>query len=164
MNPMQTVNQALQLLSRGQVQHAANLSTQLLGDAPDHAQVHYLACEVAIAKNQIGQALQHINRAIEVDGQEAELRFKKAQIEIIHRWGLDAQNTATIMAAQNPDIASIQLNAAKVFSQCDNHAGAEAFLLKARALGIKSPDFLFEFAKNQFYLGKTLEAEQAGPS
>mgnify|MGYP001825787401 CR=1 FL=1 len=158
---MQTIHQAFQLLSRGQVEYAANLSARVLSDAPGHARVHYLACEVAIARNQVARALQHINRAIEIDGQEPELKFKKAQVEIIQRQGLKAQSTASTTAALHQDNPSIQLHSAKIFSQFDNHAGAEAFLLQARSLQADSPEFLFEFAKNQFYLGKTLEAEQA---
>jgi len=161
MNPLQTVNQGMKLLFGGQIQRAADISAQLLVDSPGFAQVHYLACEVAIAKSQVMQALQHINRAIEIDPREPTLRFKKAQIEIIGRQGLRAQNTASEAAALYPGNLDIQLKAAQIYTQCDNHAGAEGFLLKARAMDAKTPNFLFEFAKNQFYLGKTGEAEKA---
>jgi len=161
MNPLQTVNQGMKLLFQGQVQHAAKISSQLLTDAPELAQVHYLACEVAIVKNQLEQALIHINQAIDIDAQEPALKFKKAQLEIIQRQGLRAQNTASEAIASNPENSSVQLEVARIFSQCDNHDGAELFLLNAKAMGAKTPGFLFEFAKNQFYLGKTLEAEKA---
>lgn len=161
MNPLEIVNQAMKLLFQGKVQHAANISMRLLIDAPGFAQVHYLACEVAIAKNQIEQALNHINQAIEIDSKEPALQFKKAQIEIIARQGLRAQKTASDIAAVNPGIPSVQLEAARIYSQCDNHVGAELFLLNAKAMQTKTPNFLFEFAKNQFYLGKTREAEKA---
>jgi tetratricopeptide (TPR) repeat protein len=161
MNPLQLVNQGMKLLFQGQVQQAAKISSKLLIDAPGLAQVHYLACELAIAKSQLELALSHINQAIEIDPQQPALKFKKAQIEIIGRQGLRAQNTASATAAINPDNPSVQLEAARIFSQCDNHVGAELFLMNAKAMGTKTPDFLFEFAKNQFYLGKTLEAENA---
>ena len=161
MSPLRIVNQGMKLLFQGQVQQAAKISSRLLVDAPGIAQVHYLACEVAIAQNQLGQALNHINQAIEIDAQEPALQFKKAQIEIIGRQGLRAQNIASVTAALNPDVQSVQLEAARIFSQCDNHVGAELYLLNARAMKTKTPNLLFEFVKNQFYLGKTLEAEQA---
>lgn len=161
MNTLQTVNIGMRLLFEGQVQRAEKISSQLLVDAPGFAQVHYFACEIAIVKNQIEQAMLHINQAIDIDSQEPALMFKKAQIEIIARQGLRAQNTASTIADLNPGIPSIHLEAARIFSQCDNHTGAEFFLLNAKAMEIKTPDFLFEFAKNQFYLGKTDEAEKA---
>jgi len=55
----------------------------------------------------------------------------------------------------------IQLRASRVFSQCGNHAGAEPFLLKAGAKQSNNPAILFDFSTNQFFLGKTAEAEEA---
>jgi tetratricopeptide (TPR) repeat protein len=161
MNPLQILNQGMKLLMQGQVQQAAKISSQMLIDAPELVQVHYFACELAIARNQLEQALGHINRAIEINDREPALKFKKAQVEIVARQGLRAQSTASAVAELNPENPAVQIEAARVFSQCDNHAGAESFLLRARDMGVKTPGFLFELAKNQFYLGKTLEAESA---
>jgi tetratricopeptide (TPR) repeat protein len=161
MNQLGRVNVGMELLFDGRVQEAAQISSQLLAEATSVAAVHYLACEVAIVQNQPGQALNHINRAIEIDSQEPELRFKKASIELISRQGLRAQDTASEAAARFPDDPMIQLQAARIFTDCGNHVGAEALLLIAGAKDAKNPRFLFEYSTNQFFLGKIAEAEKA---
>lgn len=151
----------MKLLSLGQVQDAAQFSSKLLADAPDSAAVHAFASEVALTQNHVDVALNHINRAIEIDGQEPEFQFKKANIELISRQGLKARETASAVASRFPDDPKIQLEAARILGQCGDHAGAETFLLKAGAKDTSSPEILFEFSNNQFFLGKTDEAEQA---
>jgi len=65
MNPLKKVNLGSRLLALGQVDEAAQLSSKLLAEASEVAQVHALAYEVALARNQITQAIAHINRAVE---------------------------------------------------------------------------------------------------
>lgn len=161
MNPLRKVKLGSKLLSLGQVDEAAQLSARLLTEAPDVAQVHTLAYEVALAQNQIVQAIEHINRAVELDSEQPDLQFKKADIETINRQGLKAQETASAVASRFPDNPMIQLQAARVFSQCGNHVGAEPFLLNAGAKQTNNPSILFDFSTNQFFLGKTVEAELA---
>ena len=152
---------AMNLLASGQVQQAAQLSSRLLAEAPDSAPVLYLACEVAVFQNQLAEALGHINRAIETDDRQFGLVMRKAQIEVINRLGKQAQDTVSEVAARFPDDAAIQLEAARIFTECGNHAGAEALLLKAGETDARNPKYLFAFSTNQFFLGKTDEAEKA---
>ncbi len=161
MNPLEKIDLAMKLLTEGQVQRAAQLSSQVLGELPDSATSHYLACEVAIVQNRLKQALEHINQAVSIDDRQPQLLLKKAHVEVMCRQGLLAQETASAAAARFPDDVAVQLEAAQVFSQCGNHADAEAFLLKAGELDPKNPKFLFEFSTNQFFLGKTDKAEEA---
>jgi hypothetical protein len=161
MNPLKKVNLGLKLLSLGQVDEAAQLSSKLLAEASGLSQVHALAYEVALAQNQIIQASAHINRAVELDSEQLDLQFKKADIETISRQGLKAEETASAVASRFPDNPMIQLQAARVFSQCGNHAGAESFLLNAGAKQTKNPQILFDFSTNQFFLGKIAGAEEA---
>ncbi|MBT8047098.1 MAG: hypothetical protein HKN57_14885 [Xanthomonadales bacterium] len=161
MNQLENVNVGMKHLFEGRVQEAARISSQLLTEAPDEALVHFLACEVAIAQNLAGQALDHINRAVDLDPQEPELRLKQADVELIHRQGLRAQAIASEVAARLPDNVQVQLAAARIFTRCGNHAGAEAYLLNAGAKDRKNPRFLFDYSTNQFFLGKTAEAEKA---
>lgn len=161
MNPEKKINFALKLLSNGQLQQAAELSSQVLADAPEIAPAHYLACEVAIARNRLPQALEHIDRALEIDGRKAVLLLKKAHLQVMCRQGLEAQKTASEAAEQFPDDAAVQLEAARVFSECGNHAGAEVFLERAGAIDPRNPAFLFEWSTNRFFLGKLDEAEKA---
>lgn len=161
MNPIRKVNLGMKLLSIGQVEEAAQLSSKLLNEAPDSAPVHAFAYEVALKQIQLEQALSHIERAIEIDGQEPDFQFKKAHIELLQRQGLKAQETAAKVAARFPGDPRIQLRAAKTFGQCGNHTGAETFLLNAGAKDSTDLEILFEFSKNQFFLGKFDEAEES---
>lgn len=161
MDPNRKVNLGINLLASGKLQEASQYSSKLLTEAPDSAVAHEFASEVAVARNRIDEALGHITRAVEIDDHNPELQFKKANIELIARQGLKAQETVSAVAARFPDDPKIQLRAALVFGQCRNHVGAEAFLLKAGARNTTNPEVLFEFSNNQFFLGKTAEAEKA---
>lgn len=161
MNQNRKLKLAVQLLSHGQVTEAAKVSERLLADAPEDAGVIYIACEVAMAQNRLGAALEYIDRAIECEPAKPEFRLRKAGIQVIARRGLEAQATASELAALQPDNADMQLAAARVFIDCGNHAGAEALLERAATLGGNKPDILSKYATNQFFLGKTDAAEQA---
>lgn len=161
MNALGAVNFGMQLLSQGELHRAAQVSADLLAKAPDIAPVHALACEVAIAQSQIDTALNSIDRAIEIDGQEPAFQIKKAWLEVVCRQGLRAQETASAAARLAPDNLVIQLEAARILSECGNHVDAESILLNARAAEGKNPKVLSEHAVNQFFLGKTEEAESA---
>jgi len=145
----------------GKLQEAEQYSSKLLSDAPDSAPVHAFAYEVALAQDQLEEALSHIIRATEIDGDYPEYQLKKAHVELVSRQGLKAQETVTALAARYPDDQELQLEVARIFGQCGNHKGAEPFLLKAGAKQTKNPEILFEYSNNQFFLGNTDEAEQA---
>ncbi|MGD2129855.1 MAG: sulfotransferase [Lysobacterales bacterium] len=161
MNPLKKVKLGLNLVAAGRLQEAAQVSARLLAEAPESAQAHMLASEVAIAQDQTEVALGHINRAIDIDDGEPEFSLKKARIQLIARQGLAAQDTAAGLAERFPDDPNLQLAVARLFTQCGNHAGAEGFLLKAGDKDAKNPDFLSQYSTNQFFLGKFDEAEKA---
>jgi len=161
MNPLKKIKSAMKLLAEGQLQQAAQLSEQVLAELPASAPAHYLTCEVAIAQNRLAQAMEHINQAVEIDDQQPQFLLKKAHVEVMCRQGLLAQETAAAAAARFPDDIAVQLEAAQIFGESGNHAGAEAFLLNAGTKDPNNPKFLFELSTNQFFLGKTDEAEQA---
>jgi tetratricopeptide (TPR) repeat protein len=161
MNQTRIISFATRLLAQGQVGEAADLSARLLVEAPAAADAQALACEVAIAQGKVEAALEFIDRAIDLDPGRPEYRLRKARIQLIRRQGLDAQRTAAELAAQHPEDPDIQLGAAHIFSECGNHAGAEAFLEAVPEDGRATPEFLSRYATNQFFLGKTESAEQA---
>ena len=159
-NPLQAVKQGINLLYKGQVQQAAQISSRLLEAAGDLAHVHYLACEVALARGELGLALEHINRAIEISSEEPALRLKKARIELGLRRGVLAQET--VLGAVAPEVTEpeILLEAARILGECNNHRVAEQYLVQA--IGQReTADILFEFARNQLFLGRIEQAERA---
>src|SRR5690554_1860605 len=101
MNPLETANKGMNLLRKGDVHQASVIANQLVRDAADSAPVHYFACEVALAKRQADEALQHICRAIELESEEPALLFKKAQVEMRLRQGLQAQETVRLAAEKS---------------------------------------------------------------
>lgn len=154
MNSTQLVNQAFNLLSQGQLESAYEISKKLLLAPTPSAVSYFLACEISVAKNNLMGALENILIASQRAPNETQFQFRKAEIQLMLRHGIDAQNTATLAAESHPNNPVLQLNAAIIFRQCDNHQGAEKFLLNALNKGYSSQRFLFELAKNQFYLGK----------
>jgi len=161
MNPVRKVNLGLRLLRSGQPQEAARISAELLATAPDVAQVQFLACEVAMAQDRTVEALGHIERAAELDGQEPEFLLRRAGIQVIQRRGIEAQKTAAEVAGRFPENVHVQLSAAQIFSDCGNHVGAEPLLMAAGALEPHNPTYLFRWSNNQFFLGKTEATEKA---
>ena len=156
----QRVNQALSLLFKGQLAGACEISQQLLLVPNPEAASYFLACEVCVAQSKLTQALEYILLATQKNPSEAQFLLRKAQVQLMLRQGINAQQTATTLAELDNTNPAIQLSAAVIFSQCDNHLGAEKFLLRAQAQKLTSQAFLFEFARNQFYLGKMAQAEQ----
>ena len=161
MNPQRKVKLGMNLVAAGQLREAEQISSGLLAEAPDNAQVQLLASEVALAQNRLPAALEHIERAIEIDGDDPALGLKKARLQLIDRRGLEAQATASGVGARFPDNPNVQMAVARVFTECGNHAGAEAFLVKAGARDPKNPQYLSDYSSNQFFLGKFEAADKA---
>lgn len=160
MTTAQLVNQALNMLTKGQRAGAYEISQRLLLVPDPEPASYFLACEISIVNNKLKQALEYIVLATQKSPLEPQLLLRKAQVQLMLRQGLNAQQTASTLAELDNTNPAIQLSAAVIFSQCDNHQGAEPFLLNAQAKKFTGQAFLFEFAKNQFYLGKSKQAEE----
>ena len=87
MNPIRKVNFALRLLAQGQTREAAELSAQLLLEAPEMAEVQALASEVAVAQERGQDALEHIDKAIRLYPERPDFRLRKAGILMVQRRG-----------------------------------------------------------------------------
>ncbi|WP_417450471.1 tetratricopeptide repeat-containing sulfotransferase family protein [Kordiimonas sp.] len=161
MDALQLIRQGLQLLADQKPEKAEEISAALLTQQSHLPPVNYFACEVALYQGRFTEAHRHIGRAIELDGAAPALHLKKAQVELMLRQGVLAQESAKIAAALKPEDAGIQFQAAQIFSQADNPQGAESYFSKAKSLGAESPKFLFELAKNRYYCGDMDEAEEA---
>ncbi|WP_420430043.1 tetratricopeptide repeat-containing sulfotransferase family protein [Kordiimonas sp.] len=161
MDALHLIRQGLQLLADKKPEQAEGISRTLLAQLPDLPPVSYFACEVALYQGRFTEALQYIGRAIELDGGAPALHLKKAQVELMLRQGIAAQESAKAAAALKPEDAGIQFQAAQIFSQADNPAGAEDYFAKAKSLGADNPHFLFELAKNCYYCGDMESAEDA---
>ena len=161
MNPIRKVNFALRLLAQGQTSEAAELSAQLLRESPEVAEVHALACELASVQERGQDALEHIERAIQLEPERHDFRLRKAGIQLVLRQGQAAQATAVELAALSPDDPDLQLAVARVFADCGNHAGAAQYLEAVAAEHRASTEFLSRYATNQFFLGNIETAEQA---
>ena len=161
MNPIRKVNFALRLLAQGQTREAAELSAQLLQESPEVAEVHALACELASVQERGQDALEHIERSLQLEPERHDFRLRKAGIQLVLRQGLAAQATAVELAALSPDDPDLQLAVARIFADCGNHAGAAKYLEAVAAEHRSSPEFLTRYATNQFFLGNIETAEQA---
>lgn len=160
MTPNKRVNNAFSLLFQGQIEKADELSKNLLLDPLPDAPSYFLAAEISLAKNKLTDALEYISLATDKQPPESQFQLRKAEIQLMLRHGIEAQETAAYAANSHADNPAVQLGAAVICRQCDNHKEAERFLLNIEALDFKSQRFLMEFARNQFYLGKMAKADQ----
>ncbi|WP_262693019.1 tetratricopeptide repeat-containing sulfotransferase family protein [Kordiimonas aestuarii] len=161
MDALQLIRQGLQLLADKQPEKAEGISKALLAQFPDLPPVCYFACEVALYRGSFTEALKYISRAIELDSGAPALHLKKAQVELMLRQGMQAQESAKAAAALKPEDAGVQFQAGQIFMRADNPTGAEGYLTKAKSMGLDSPHFLFELAKNRYYCGDMTGAEDA---
>ena len=161
MNRTRRIGFATRLIAQGQVKEAAELTERLLADSPDDGDVHYLACEVAMAQDRPSAALERLEQALAIDPLNPDYLFRKAAIQVVLRRGIDAQKTVAELAAMYPHSVTIQLGAASVCSECGNHAGAAAFLDNVAGQDRNDMQFLSRYATNQFFLGNTDAAERA---
>ncbi|WP_020400569.1 tetratricopeptide repeat-containing sulfotransferase family protein [Kordiimonas gwangyangensis] len=155
MNALQLIRHGQQFLAERKLNKAEEVCQALMAQQPDLPPVRYFACEVATAKGDFPAALAHVEKALEKDGNAAALHLMKANVLLLLRRGIEAQQSAQRAATLKNDDAAIHFQAAQVFMRADNPKGAEPFFLKAQSIGAASPQFLFELAKNRYYCGDT---------
>lgn len=161
MDANQLVQRGFALLSRGQVEEAGRVAEDALARAPGAVPVRMLAGELAALRQNYSDALTHIEAAIAAEPTSGAHRFRKAEIQLMMRQGLEAQKTAAAIAVMAPQDAGAQRAAATILASSDNHEGAEPYLRRAAEIGVEDALFDFAQAQNHFMLGRMDAAEAA---
>ncbi len=156
----QALGQAFDLLQQGRITDAVQLSDALLAAHPGDAEVLFLASEARLATEDPESALGYISAAVEAAPGQVPLLLKKADNLIMLRRRKDARLVAVEATVVAGDDGHALWRIGKVYSRCDDPAGALPLYLSAqRTLG-SHPVLLHDVAMARFFTGDIAGAEQ----
>ena len=152
--------QGFELLQQGRATEAVDLGDALLAAHPGDAEVLFLASETRLATEDPESALGFISAAVEAAPGQVPLLLKKADNLIMLRRRNDARQVAVQASAVAGDDGHALWRIGKVYSRCDDPAGALPLYLRAqRTLG-SHPVLLHDLAMARFFTGDIAGAEQ----
>ena len=152
--------QAFGLLQQGRTTEAAHLSDVLLAAHPGDPEVLFLASETRLEMDDAASSLGFISAAVEASPGQLPLLLKKADNLIMLRRRVDAREVAAEAADLVGDDGRALWEIGKVYSRCDDPAGALPLYLHAqRTLG-SHPALLHDLAMARFFTGDIEGAEQ----
>ena len=152
--------QAFGLLQQGRTTESAHLADALLTAHPGDAEVLFLASETRLAADDPEAALGFISAAVEAAPGQWPLLLKKADNLIMLRRRRDARQAADHAAAVAGDDGRALWEIGKVYSRCDDPAGALPLYLRAQQAIGNQPALLHDLAMARFFTGDIAGAEQ----
>lgn len=156
----QALAQAFELLRQQRTADALQISDALLAALPGDPEVLYLASETRLAMQDPEAALGFISEAVEAVPGELPLLMKKADNLIMLRRRNEARKVAVEAAAVAGDDGRSLWAIGRVYSRCDDPAGALPLYLAAqRTLG-NQPVLLHDLAMARFFTGDIAGAER----
>lgn len=156
----QALAQAFELLRQQRTADALQISDALLAALPGDPEVLYLASETRLAMQDPEAALGFISGAVEAVPGELPLLMKKADNLIMLRRRNEARKVAVEAAAVAGDDGRSLWAIGRVYSRCDDPAGALPLYLAAqRTLG-NQPVLLHDLAMARFFTGDIAGAER----
>jgi len=159
-DPAQLYAQATTAYHQGNWRQALDLSTQLLSQKPDHAELHYLAGLSALELQQMPQALEHLRRAASLYPTRADYltQFAKA-LSAVNR-SVDAILIADRALTLSPLDAQTLDTLGMIHTRAHAHERATALYGRAVALAQDHPDYHYRYAKSLLFLGDLDAAER----
>lgn len=154
-----SIQQGMQLLAQNRLIEAQKLKNILLKQQPKVGAVHYFSAEVSLAEGDYDNALVHLDNALAIEPTQSFLNLKKSEILLGLKRRKFAREFADKAANYEPKNPHLISGVANIYSLCDDHQGAENYWIQAVNMAEDNPQYLFELAKNQFYLGKMDKAE-----
>ena len=152
--------QAFNLLQQGRSTEAMHLGDALLTAHPGDAEVLFLASETRLAMEDPAAALGFICAAVEAAPGQVPLLLKKADNLIMLRRRKDARQVAVDATAVAGDDGGALWRIGKVYSRCDDPAGALPLYLRAQRTMGSHPALLHDLAMARFFTGDIAGAEQ----
>ena len=146
-------------LQKGRVADARQLSDGLLATHVENAEVLFLASEVRLAEDDPEGALGFIEAAVAAAPGQWPLLLKQAENLIMLRRRAQARQVAAdaIAVAGNDGRALWEIG--KVYSRCDDPAGALPLYERALAVMGRHPAFLYDLAVARHHTGDSAGAE-----
>jgi len=159
-DPAQLYTQASAAYNQREWRKALDLATRLLPQAPDHAELHYLAGLSALELQQMPQALEYLHRAAKLHSTRADYlaQFAKAlSIVNLTAKAIPVANralTLTPLDAKTLDILGV------IFMRANEHERARSLYERAVALAPDYPHYRYNLAKSLEFLGDMGSAER----
>ncbi len=135
------------------------LSTPLLADYPDDADVHFIAGAAALERHELRRALRHLNRAFALAPQRAEFPAGLARALLTAGESRRAKEFADIAWACAPSNATTLNILGNIFSECSAHAMALLAFKRAVVLAPRHASFRYNLATSLVNAGDIARAE-----
>jgi Flp pilus assembly protein TadD len=159
-DPSQLFAQATQAFNQRNWQQALELSRQLLPQAPDHAELHYLAGLAAMELQQMQPALQYLHRAAKLCPARADYVTQFAKGLSLVNMSADAIKIAEHALTLSPLDASTLDTLGVVFTRANAHERATSLYDRAVAMSSNVPAYRYNFAKSLVFVGRMDDAER----
>jgi Flp pilus assembly protein TadD len=159
-DPNKRFAQATEAYNQGNWQQSFDLATSLLPVAPGHAGLHYLIGLAALGLKRIPQALEGLQRAVQLEPTRADYLAQLAKVlSIVHRSAdavamVDRALMLSLLDASTLDTLGV------VLSRANAHERATELYRRAVMLAPARADFHYNLAKAQTFLGDLQAAER----
>jgi tetratricopeptide (TPR) repeat protein len=159
--PQAHVAAGFDLLRQGRVEEAWRLGDALLASHPLDSRVLGLAVEARLALDEPDAALALLDAALAKGAPAPLVLPRRAHVLMALMRRADAKAVAAELAALSGGSDARALWAAgRIFSRCDDPAGAAKQFEAAARAGCDDPELLYDLAAAQFFLGRFDEAER----
>jgi tetratricopeptide (TPR) repeat protein len=158
-DPAKLYAQATSAYNQRNWRQALELSVQLLQQAPNQAELHYLAGLSALELQQMPQALPHLRRAVQLYPQRADYATQFAKALSMVNLSADAMAVADRALTLLPLDAHALDTLGVIFTRANAHERATALYERAVTLAPQHPSYRYNFAKSLVFLGRLDDAE-----
>lgn len=152
---------AQQALNRRQLREAHECCARILALEPGHADAHFLMGMIAFMQQHVGKALALIDRALARRPDNAEYLARRGQCLALMKRHAEALEAAERALAQDPTDAQTLDTIGVVLSHAGAHDRAAEILSRATQAAPNNPQFQFNLASAQLFVGDFAAAEQA---
>jgi len=159
-DPAKTYAQATAAFNQRNFRQALELSMSLLPQAPNHAELHHLAGMAAMELQAMPQALEYLQRAVNLYPRRADYATQFARALSMVNLSADAMKVAEHALAQSPLDAQTLDTLGVVFTRANAHERATALYDRAVALMPSHPNYHHNFAKSLVFMNRMDEAER----
>lgn len=151
---------SIDALNRGDWARAKALAEGLLPRIPPHAGVHFVAGVAQMHLQRMPQALDHLQRAVQLNPARADYAAQLAKVLVAGRMMRQALAVADRAVALSPTEAMTLDTLGVVYTQGNEHAKAVALFAQAVAGDPQRPSYRFHLATSLTFAGRMAEAER----
>ncbi len=161
MSVKQLHQKAQRAINRGNYEEAYRQCRQIIRQQSDHADAWFLMSVAAAATGAVGQALELVGRANSLDANNAEYLGQQARYLCLLKRNEEAIQIADKARTCKP-ITPAQLDTLGVaYSRAGDHHKAVSVLSEAVAMDPDNPNFYFNLASSQQFVGRLRDAEDS---